>query len=448
MEDSDYVDVESVVYVPPGGKLPERQLSQEEIDSDLKEIKKMWEMAAIVDFLVKFREELKLSVEIGPSELEHVLVCSNGDGGLLASLHIEIMKGISSKNQVSESNWQCQLANKIRYHWRSLSDKTPCPFKPEKYLEAPTYAGLPAKKRVRALYFLCCIRCDREDIVSRINEASAEKPQEEIDEAMAVIEAANQKALRSTRSAKSTKVPYMKALETAETFRRIPDTADESGNLYFIFDIGEDRGFRLYKYIPCAANQDGVKGALPPSDLEDENPMTNKVSKKNRERLLSRDPLPKSQIFHLNDPNDFGNWELLASEKTEFEDLQNTFLSSEAATNQSFGELISNTIEKIEEIEKTHEARERAASRLRSTLGAFASYAYDGEVNPSKRQRKSINYRFDQYDKIMDSAIRGSNINGRVSSRNAEREEKANYAPEDRGTRRLRRQNLYQNGSF
>lgn len=447
MEDSDYFDVESVEYVPPGGKLPERQLSQEEIDSDLKEIKSMWEMAAIVDFLVKFREELRLSVEVGPSELEHVLVCSNGDGGLLASVHIELMKGISSKNQVSESNWQCQLANKIRYHWRSLSDKTPCPFKPEKYLEAPTYAGLPAKRRVRALYFLCCIRCDREDIVNRINAAAAEKPEEEIDEAMAIIEAANEKALRSTRSAKNTKVPYMKALETAETFKRIPDAIDESGNLYFMFDIGDNCGFRLYKYIPCTAIPEDVKRDLPASDPGDDDPTTSKKSKKHRERMLSRDPLPKSQIFYLNDPNDFGNWELLASDKTEFEDLQDTFLSSEAVADQAVGELISSIVEKLDEVEKSQEAKERAASRLRSTLGAFASYAY-GDVNPSKRQRKSINYRFDQYDKIMDSAIRGRSTNSGLSSHSVEREEKPNYAPEDRGTRRLRRQNLYQNGSF
>ena len=448
MEDSDYFDVDPVEYVPPGGKLPERQLSQEEIDSDLKEIKNMWEMAAIIDFLVRFREELKLSADIGPAELEHVLVCSNGDGGLLATIHIEIMKGISSKNQVSESNWQCQLANKIRYHWRSLSDKTPCPFKPEKYLEAPTYAGLPARRRVRALYFLICIRCDREDIVNRINEAVAEKPQEEIDQAMAIIEAANEKALRSTRSAKSTKVPYMKVLETAETFRRSPDAVDESGNLYFIFDMGEDCGFRLYKYIPCAANQEDIKRDLPSSDVEDDNAATSKISKKHRERLLLRDPLPKSQIFYLNDPNDFGSWELLASEKTEFEDLQDRFLSSESVADQSVGEMISNIVEKIEEIEKTQEARERAASRLRSSLGAFASYAYDADINPGKRQRKSINYRFDQYDKMMDSAIRGRNVKSGVSSENYEREERVNYAPEDRETRRLRRQNLYQNGSF
>lgn len=77
-----------IEFVKPGEPLPERKLTPDKIENDLKLVRNMWQMAAILDFLSNFREELKLSVEVGAAELEHVLVCSNGDGGLLASLHV------------------------------------------------------------------------------------------------------------------------------------------------------------------------------------------------------------------------------------------------------------------------------------------------------------------------------------------------------------------------
>ena len=148
------------------------------------------------------------------------------------------MRGISSKTQVTEQNWQVQLANKIRFHWKNLSDGTKCPFKPEKYLEAPTYVELGADKRVEALHFLCCIRCDREDIALRITAAAEEKDAKVIEEAEMIIAEAMEKASRNTRSAKQTKIPQLRALETSDTFRKVPDGEDSKGNIYYIFDLG------------------------------------------------------------------------------------------------------------------------------------------------------------------------------------------------------------------
>ena len=125
----------------------------------------------------------------------------------------DIMRGISPKQEVLRDQWPVHLANKIKYHWRPLLSAwagceglwgagcgaalcaarsapvaaaaaalprrplTPplppcpapagglhCPFKPDKYFESYQYARLPAPDRVRALHFLCTIRCDREDI--------------------------------------------------------------------------------------------------------------------------------------------------------------------------------------------------------------------------------------------------------------------------------------------
>lgn len=112
------------------------------------------------------------------------------------------MRGISPKSEISPANWQVHLANKIKFHWRALCDHTPCPFKPEKYLEAAAYAGLPAAQRVRALHFLCCVRCDREDVQARLAEAERPKTRQELADVAAAEEAARQRAMRNTRSAK------------------------------------------------------------------------------------------------------------------------------------------------------------------------------------------------------------------------------------------------------
>lgn len=85
VSDGESLEVE---YVPPGGSLPERVVSEEKLQSELRVVRNMWEMAAILDFFSKFKSELNISGDFGAAELEHVLVSSNGDGGLLATLHI------------------------------------------------------------------------------------------------------------------------------------------------------------------------------------------------------------------------------------------------------------------------------------------------------------------------------------------------------------------------
>lgn len=67
---------------------------------------------------LSFRPQLKLSREFGADELEHVLIAGTGDGGLLADLHADLLRGISPKSVIDTKNWVVHLANKIKFHWK------------------------------------------------------------------------------------------------------------------------------------------------------------------------------------------------------------------------------------------------------------------------------------------------------------------------------------------
>ena len=65
-----------------------RVRSEEELQAQLLDIRSMWEMAAILDFIHLFRPQLRLSRAFTADELERVLVTSSGEDGLLADLHV------------------------------------------------------------------------------------------------------------------------------------------------------------------------------------------------------------------------------------------------------------------------------------------------------------------------------------------------------------------------
>jgi hypothetical protein len=68
--------------------------------------------------------------------------------GLLAQLHIDLLRGIAHRHQLDAANWLPYLANRLvadagalRQHLLLL------PFHPKRGREAPEYAVLPARER-------------------------------------------------------------------------------------------------------------------------------------------------------------------------------------------------------------------------------------------------------------------------------------------------------------
>jgi hypothetical protein len=137
----------SAASMLPNPKDIRREHTEEEMAAELEEIRDMWEMASILDFVELFKRQLNLSRKFSATELEHVMAYSDGRDGLLADIHIDIMRGISPKQEVPRDQWAIHLANKIKFHWRPLLSGLHCPFKPDKYFEAYTYARLPAPDR-------------------------------------------------------------------------------------------------------------------------------------------------------------------------------------------------------------------------------------------------------------------------------------------------------------
>lgn len=62
-------------------------MTEEEGNEQLEEVREMWEMAAILDFLSVFKPVLGLNMDFNAGALERALVRSPGPG-LLAGLHM------------------------------------------------------------------------------------------------------------------------------------------------------------------------------------------------------------------------------------------------------------------------------------------------------------------------------------------------------------------------
>lgn len=64
-----------------------RSVDKEQEEEERQQLHRSWEMAAILDFLDLFRNDLKLDRSFTAHELESVLILSPGGEGLLGSVH-------------------------------------------------------------------------------------------------------------------------------------------------------------------------------------------------------------------------------------------------------------------------------------------------------------------------------------------------------------------------
>ena len=456
------------LVVSPNQPLIRPRKSEEDVEKEIQELRAMWEMAAIIDFLHLFREQLKLRA-FTAAELERVLVTSAGDEGLLADIHIDLMKGISSKSDVKLTNWQVQLANKIRFHWKNLSDGSPCPFKPEKYLEAPSYAVLSSPQRVRSLHFLCCVRCDREDIQAYIAEAELRK---EVADAQAIHVSETAKTRERSVNARVTRAAKAEAMEEqqhpiepgVDAFRRHPIGEDEEGALYYYFDMVETYGPRLYRESPTArsniveasqaersASESAIyltkaDGAIRSSsetdvitkeddegDEEEEEEEDNdgddsgiiiegaygarssyadpsKMSKKSKERALRKMPRVRGKS-KLPPPPPPGKWEVIASTFEEFRSEGERLARSSHPQERALGgRMLNELLPKWEEHEAAEARRRRTNRRLKTALGVGNEVEEAiGDSRRVRRSRSKVDYTFDDFDNEVRAAIRRSN---------------------------------------
>eukprot|EP01025_Chloroclados_australasicus_P055734 TRINITY_DN6821_c0_g1_i1.p1 TRINITY_DN6821_c0_g1~~TRINITY_DN6821_c0_g1_i1.p1 ORF type:complete len:685 (-),score=68.96 TRINITY_DN6821_c0_g1_i1:265-2277(-) len=184
-------------------------------------IRNMWQLAAIQDFfaLLKSIGLWSSKVEFTLDELDTALVHSRGPG-LLASLHMDILVGISPKSQVNSNNWVQYMCNRIK----GCAEVN---FVPKKGQEVEEYAVLSSSQRVLCLLSLCNVRAECDDFRSIIDNC--------------IRPAATQKQANKNRS------KYQSISNSVEQFRRQPLGYDSEGQGYFFLDLESiGAGVRMY----------------------------------------------------------------------------------------------------------------------------------------------------------------------------------------------------------
>ncbi|GFP97677.1 hypothetical protein PHJA_001911800 [Phtheirospermum japonicum] len=152
----------SKIVTPLVGELEPAQLPRWNIRS-------MWQLASIFNFLNVFRDLLNIKVEFSAEEFETALITPNNT---LGDVHIPLLKAIPpvTRMALGQNTWVTVLCRKLRdwWHWVAEGD---LPIVASHGAEIETYNTLDPGVRVVILKALCDIRVEQEDIRSYIDDS-------------------------------------------------------------------------------------------------------------------------------------------------------------------------------------------------------------------------------------------------------------------------------------
>ncbi|KAG9450411.1 hypothetical protein H6P81_010376 [Aristolochia fimbriata] len=147
--------VTPLVHSPPPSQLPRWNL------------RSMWELASLLNFLHVFRPLLNIGIEFSAEELETALITPNNT---LDDIHIPLLKAIPpvTRMALGRATWVTVLCRKLRdwWHWVAEGD---IPIVASHGAEVELYKSLDPGTRVQILKALCDIRVEQEDIRSFID---------------------------------------------------------------------------------------------------------------------------------------------------------------------------------------------------------------------------------------------------------------------------------------
>ncbi|CAG7866755.1 unnamed protein product [Brassica rapa] len=130
-------------------------------------LRSMWELASVLNFLHVFRPLLKINAEFSAEEFETALLNPNDT---LSDIHIPLLKAIPpvTRTALTRDTWVTVLCRKIRdsWHWVAEGD---LPIIASQGREIEVYKSLDPAIRVVILKALCDIRVEQEDIRSYID---------------------------------------------------------------------------------------------------------------------------------------------------------------------------------------------------------------------------------------------------------------------------------------
>ncbi|KAK1305835.1 hypothetical protein QJS10_CPA10g00304 [Acorus calamus] len=131
------------------------------------ELRSMWELASLLNFLHVFRPLLYINAEFSAEELETAMIAPNST---LDDVHIPLLKAIPpvTRMALGRNTWVTVLCRKLRDWWHWVADGE-IPIVASHGAEVETYKALDPSTRVLILKALCDIRVEQEDIRSYID---------------------------------------------------------------------------------------------------------------------------------------------------------------------------------------------------------------------------------------------------------------------------------------
>ncbi|KAF8104237.1 hypothetical protein N665_0176s0048 [Sinapis alba] len=293
-------------------------------------LRSMWELASVLNFLHVFRPLLKINAEFSAEEFETALLNPNDT---LSDIHIPLLKAIPpvTRMALTRDTWVTVLCRKIRdcWHWVAEGD---LPIVASQGREIEAYKSLDPAIRVVILKALCDIRVEQEDIRSYIDNS-------------------------------------VKTGVHLSTFRKDRVGGDSHG-VNFWYEDDSLIGHRLYREI--------------------------------RKAEMVKVKTKGSKIL----PNVTYQWETVATNFDEFQDVSEKLNSSSSRIEISLGKKL--TRDMLPEIEKEHKRREKLLKKQHRQALLLDNYLVVDGVGGGRslRDRKPVRYTFDDYDRSINEAIK------------------------------------------
>ncbi|XP_019431185.1 PREDICTED: DDT domain-containing protein DDR4-like [Lupinus angustifolius] len=296
-------------------------------------LRSMWELASVLNFLNLFRDILNISVEFSAEEFETALLNPNDT---LGDIHMPLLKAIPpiTRMALTHDTWITVLCRKLRDWWYWVANGD-IPIVASHGAEIEVYKSLDPGVRVVILKALCDIRAEQEDIRSYIDNSIKHGVQ-------------------------------------LSTFRKERIGGDSHGISYW-YEDDPIIGHRLYREI-----------------------------RKTEVVQVKKGKARGSQVLS----NTSYQWEAVATNFDEFQDVSEKLLSSKNRMEASVGKRLK--IDMLPEIEKVHKRKEKLLKKQhREALLLDNFYGVDGLApGRSLRDRKPVTYTYDDYDRSINEAIK------------------------------------------
>lgn len=293
-------------------------------------IRSMWQLASILNFLNVFRPLLNIRVEFSAEEFETALITPNDT---LGDIHMPLLKAIPpvTRMALGHNTWITVLCRKLRDWWHWVAEGE-LPIVAAQGAEIEAYSALDPAVRVVILKALCDIRVEQEDIRNYIDE-------------------------------------NLKQGVHLSLFRKERIGGDSHGISYW-YENDPIIGHRLYREIRKIEIKKGKGKTVP-------------------------------QI-----PSSCYQWETVATNLDEFQDVSEKLFSSKNRTEASVGKKLKNDM--LAEVERVHKRKEKLLKKQhRQALMLDNMLNMDGlSGGRSLRDRKPVTYTFDDYDRSINEAIK------------------------------------------